>query len=143
MGNKLDMTDKYCIIHDQQGSVSVFFEYKHALFEFHKKKIQVALGSLTKEQLMEDLRHAIISCLGEGKTLGIMVDNLDPDFTSDITDEKVLPTQKIFNKALWTDKDKKEYLPFVKEHENFSPGRLNAGLFYPSEKFKIVIISKT
>ncbi len=101
------------------------------------------MGSMTKEKLLDELRHSIISCLGNGKTLGIMVGNLDPNFTSDITDDKVLPTQKIFEKALWTDVNKKEYMPFVKEHENFGPGGMNPGHFYPSEKFKIVIISQT
>lgn len=53
------------------------------------------------------MRHQNIHCLGNGKTIGIMVVNLAPNFTTDIKDYKILPT-KIFDKALFTDKDKKE-----------------------------------
>ena len=72
------------------------------------------------------MRHQIIYCLGEGRTLGIMLGNLAPNFTTDMTDPKVFPN-KIFEKALFTDAKKKEYMPFVKDEEDWNLGKLNKG----------------
>ena len=43
-----------------------------------------------------------------------------------MTDPKVFP-HKIFDKALFTDANEKEYMPFVKYEEDWSPGKLNKG----------------
>ena len=124
---KVRSCTKHMIVHDQQGNLPVLFQYQHCLFEFHKKKIQVTLGSLTKEKLLDEMRHTIIHCLGEGKTIGIMVGNLDPNFTTDIKDDKVFPSSLIFDKARFTDTTKQEYMTLVKEDENWSLGKLNKG----------------
>ena len=57
-----------------------------------------------------------------------------------MTDPKVFPN-KIFDKALFTDANKKEYMTFVKDEEDWSLGKLNKGLFHPQQGFKIVVIS--
>ena len=57
-----------------------------------------------------------------------------------MTDPKVFP-HKIFDKALFTDANKKEYMTFVKDEEDWSLGKLNKGLFHPQQGFKIVVIS--
>ena len=119
------------IVHDQQGSLPVFFQYKHSLYEFHKKKIQMTMGSKTKEELLDEMRHMVIYCLGEGKALGIMVGNLDPNFTDDMKDDKIFPSQLMFDRARMMDATKKAYMPFVKDDENYSPGKTNKGLFGP------------
>ncbi len=53
------------------------------------------------------MRHQTIYCLGESRTLGIMLGNLAPNFTTDMIYPKVFQN-KIFEKALFIDADMKE-----------------------------------
>jgi hypothetical protein len=107
---------KYCVIFDAQGAAATFFTYQATVFEFAQKSIGVIAGKQTKDEMMNDLRKAIVGSMKHGKIQVINIDKLSPNFFVDWTqqDEKDFNSNFIFNFARF----EQEYMKIVREEEN-------------------------
>ena len=62
-----------------------YFAYKAFTVEIHRLSISLQLGMTTKEDILEQLRKALVGAMKNGNLLVIDVGKLVPDFFNDFT----------------------------------------------------------
>lgn len=75
-----------------------------------------------------------------GDRLVIFIDKIAPDFKQNFNDEKLFPTNDIFDFKKWQDEEGKVYKKVLKEDEDVDYNG-NKGYFSKKDKFTIVILS--
>ena len=77
---KAHSANQYVFIHDKQGSVATFFQYKKMVFDYGPQHIKTELGNQTADDTLEALRSKLVYAWRSGNTLGINIDKTVPNF---------------------------------------------------------------
>ena len=133
---------KYIFIHDKQGNVPTFFQYKGKLIEFAKCKMQVTMGSITKEEALDELRRSVVFAQKNGELLCIFLDKISADWKGEWKDDAIFNGDKVFDFPLWRDNEKEIWKPYVKDDENSGPGGMNPGHMMSQKDFSIAICTQ-
>ena len=108
---------KFAIFIDKTGNVSTFLSYQQvALVEAFKAPIAIAMGSKTKEQLLEEWRAQTIMSMRFDGTVLLDVQAARPDWKNDYTSD-VFPTDIVFDPDVI--RTKEGWSKILKEEENF------------------------
>lgn len=67
-------------------------------------------GAKTPTMALETLRKAVLNAGQSGKNLMIDLGETNPDFWTTYTDEYVMPTNLVFNRAAWLEKSTRELI---------------------------------
>ena len=146
MGQMLQKIDEaynnqqYVIINDKLGNVPVFFRYKTKLFELGPLATKLAMGSISEDNLVDDLRHHFAVAWNFGEALGIDCGKAMVLFDK-WADSKIFPTGLFFDWTHSRDDDvQKEY---VKHKEMVDRMGDKRNFWWCDAKFHVVIISQS
>lgn len=115
----------------------MFFTYKGHMIEVNKLQLSVALGRITKDEAIEQLRKALVLSMRKGDRLILFVGKNTADFCNDFNDPENFPTDVIFNFDEW--RKEENYKKIVRPEEELDMfGNKSAFLMKPD--FDIVIV---
>ena len=118
---------KYLFIHDKQGSVGTFMNYKGHLVDVGPAIVKIGLGRGTAEEVGEIVRKGFVAAMRNGDRLCLDVGKLVPRW-SEYNSEGTFDAAKFFNYAAF--EQESEYMQFVREDENHGIGGVNPGFGY-------------
>ena len=78
--------------------------------------MSLKVGKLTREEVLETVRKPLVRAACYGERLCIMIGRQSPDFKTFFTDDKILPTHKVFDFNAWRAED--NYKSILQENED-------------------------
>ena len=78
-----------------------YFRLKQKMVELGKAKMAVVAGQKTKEEMLVEMRRALLFGMRGGQCVGYHLDMQSIDMWDEYTDEAIFPADKIFDFALW------------------------------------------
>ena len=121
------------MVFDKTGNVGTFYNYQAHVVEVAKLFLNNQMGTKTKEEVLEEMRKSVVSCVKMGKTLVFNFGKLHKDMAADWSSSE-FPAEKIFNWAEW--RKPENHMAIVKEDENVDLSG-NTGQYVLMEKFTI------
>ena len=137
---KAGKAGKYAFIHDKQGNVPMFFQYKGVLCDFQREVMKVRINQGQPAEACEVLRKAVVNAMRSGDTLCINLSKLTPDFSGEFSTD-VLPMSQFLNREEWRKAD--NYMRIVKDDEKYMIGGLNEGHYIMQDEFQVVVVTQT
>ena len=135
--------NKFLVIKDEVGTAATFFDYSGTLVELDKLKIQMTLGTKSKEQVLDLLRTKLLAAMRFGKTLCLSLGKISIDFKSDLNDAKHFPADTVFDLPSWKDNDAEHWRALIhSESDDVDYMALNKGTFACKPEFNIVVLTQ-
>ena len=132
---KTTIQGKYLIIHDKQGNVGTFYNYKGFNLEWTGEALKAAMGKQTADQAMEKLRSSFVVCANIGQHMLINLGTGSADFKKKWTHPTIFDTNILFD---FVEGRKKENVKkFIKPEEDHGPGDDKYQKFELKEGFSI------
>ena len=111
-----NVANKYSLVFDKNGNASVFFSYKAHMIEVNKLSIAIAMGKMSKEEAIEQLRKGLVYAMRTGDRYVLYCGNIAPDFKELFNDPVNFPTDKIFDMKEW--RKEENYKKIVRPDED-------------------------
>jgi hypothetical protein len=129
--------NKNCLIWDQNGQTTTYFQYMEHLIEVGRMKVQVAMGAKTKDDVLAELRKAQCNSSRQGKFLGVDLGNSILDLKEDWKNEEIYG-------AAWTDHAawRANCNEMTSAEEKKTPMGDECSMFMFNKDFNLCIISK-
>ena len=118
---------KYLFIHDKQGSVGTFMNYKGHLCDLGPAIVKIGLGRGTAQEVGEIVRKGFVAAMRNGDRLCIDIQKVVPQWST-YNSDGTFDHEKFFNYATFA--QEAEYMRFVREDENHGIGGVNPGFGY-------------
>ena len=105
LGAQLVRDKTYCVGFSTNPGAETFFKYCAGVtvFSLGAECLNMSLGNQTKEEVVEKLRHQLVTSMTYGKFLVINLDAASPGIVAEDHGENTWPSGKIFDYNQWTD----------------------------------------